>query len=79
MTYVELKRQIHAENEAGEPVRIKTVADALRWIDLHAATEPGWARTRWLLLEAESQQSLRKIRAATRAFEEAIKRRSGQK
>jgi len=67
-----LKRLIVVESALGERALIRTVTDALAWIDLHAAADPSWARTRRALSDAASDASLRKIRAATRAFEEAV-------
>jgi hypothetical protein len=67
-----LKRWIVVENATGERALIRTVTEALAWIDLHAASDPSWARTRRSLSDAASDASLRKIRAATRAFEEAV-------
>jgi hypothetical protein len=60
-------------HEAG-PVTIKTVQDALHWIEKHVVDDPKWARTRLALQEALTIGSLRKVRAATRAFEEAVGR-----
>jgi hypothetical protein len=60
-------------DESG-PVTIKTAQDALRWIEKHFVDDPKWARTRLALQEAQTVGSLRKVRAATRAFEEAVGR-----
>jgi hypothetical protein len=58
----------------GKPALIKTVPEALQWIDRHIGDDPTWTRTRRALSEAATERSLRTIRAATRAFEEAIRK-----
>ena len=60
-------------DEAG-PVTIKTVQDALHWIEKHFVNDPKSAAPRLALQEAQTVGSLRKVRAATRAFEEAVGR-----
>ena len=71
---VQLRKAVIAWTDEAGPVTIKTVQDALRWIEKHVADDPKWARTRVALQEAQVVGSLRKVRAATRAFEEAIGR-----
>ncbi len=70
----QLKRPIRVEMPDGKPALIKTVPEALRWIELHVGDDPAWTRTRRALSEASAEGSLRKIRAATRAFEEAVQK-----
>lgn len=71
---VQLRKPVVAWTDEAGPVTIKTVQDALRWIEKHIADDPKWTRTRLALQEAQMLGSLRKVRAATRAFEEAIGR-----
>ena len=58
----------------GQVATIKTVKDALRWIELHTnGSDPGWMRAARALSDARSDGSLRKLRAATRAFEDTLR------
>ena len=63
-----------AWTDGAGPVTIKTVQDALRWIEKHIVDDPKWTRTLLALQESQMIGSLRKVRAATRAFAEAIHR-----
>jgi hypothetical protein len=67
-----LKRSVSIS--AGKSARqtIVTLADAMRYLDAHGGDDPRWMRTRRALEDAKATGSLRKIRQATRAFEEAV-------
>ncbi|MGQ3355460.1 MAG: hypothetical protein ACT6XY_05225 [Phreatobacter sp.] len=52
---------------------IVTLAEAIRYLDACGGGDPRWLRTRRILEEAKASGSLRHIRQATRAFEEAAR------
>jgi hypothetical protein len=67
-----LKRIVEVQTPEGDVRRIQTVGDAINYIERYAADDPRWLRTRRLLDHAATEGSLRRIRAATRAFAEAV-------
>ncbi len=70
----ELKRRIELEMPNGQVETVRTVQDALRWIERHAdKSDPNWTRAWRALSEAKSDGSLRKLRSATRAFEDTVR------
>lgn len=52
---------------------IVSLAEAIRYLDACGSGDPRWLRTRRILEEAKASGSLRQIRQATRAFEEAAR------
>lgn len=69
-----LKRPVSVAGERGEHNLIRTVPEALAWIEAHRGDRACLTRTRRALTDAAAEGSLRRIRSATRAFEEAVAR-----
>ncbi len=71
----ELRRQIELDMPDGTVRKIKTVKEALRWVEAHAdRCDPAWRRAAKALEAAKADGSLRELRAATRTFEDALRR-----
>jgi len=68
---VELMRAIPCKDST---VLVRTVSDALLWLDQRQCFAPHWSRTRKCLLDAKVKRSLRARRNATRAFQEAMEK-----
>ena len=70
----ELRRQIRLARPDGTVEKIRTIKEALRWVEFHTdAHDPRWQRAAKALKAAKADGSLRELRAATRAFEEALR------
>lgn len=69
-----LKRAISVRISHDEIRDIALISEALRFIDDHAGSDTSWIRTRRLLGDAAADPSLRRVRAATRAFDETVRK-----
>jgi hypothetical protein len=66
-----LMRSVSLYTGTENETTIVTLAEAIRYLEACGGADARWLRTRRILEEAKASGSLRHIRQATRAFEDA--------